>query len=280
MHQTNLMYSAGMVTFTRTDVPPFIRLVGHPLRWRLLAELATSDRRVRELVESVGEPQNLVSYHLRVLKDAGLVTGRRSSHDGRDLYYRLEPDRCAEGLASAGARLHLDLALAAPPPHSATTRGRRSGVLFVCTGNTTRSPIAEALLRHHSGGAVTTASAGVAPGERMQPHAVRVLRERFDIDIEDSTPRSVDDVLRRTTDRRRFGRVVTLCDRARERLVVPAGLRHTHWSVPDPADAQGSVRYSSFVAAATEIDARVRHLIAALESDHPRPVTTAGDNRR
>jgi len=52
------------------EVPPvFVRLSAHPVRWRLLAELADSDYRVRELVTLVGEPQSLVSYHLRLLRD-------------------------------------------------------------------------------------------------------------------------------------------------------------------------------------------------------------------
>jgi ArsR family transcriptional regulator, arsenate/arsenite/antimonite-responsive transcriptional repressor / arsenate reductase (thioredoxin) len=64
--------------------PAFVRLAAHPVRWRLLAELADSDYRVRELVARVDQSQNLVSYHLRLLRDGGLVTARRSSFDGRD----------------------------------------------------------------------------------------------------------------------------------------------------------------------------------------------------
>ena len=75
----------------------------NPHRWPLLKELALSDRRVGELTELTGDPQNLVSYHLRMLRDAGLVSARRSSFDGRDTYYRAELDRCAEVLCGAGA---------------------------------------------------------------------------------------------------------------------------------------------------------------------------------
>ena len=73
--------------------PTFIRLAAHPLRWRLLTVLAESDYRVRDLVRRVDQPQNLVSYHLRRLRDAGLVTVARSSFDGRDSYYHLDLDR-------------------------------------------------------------------------------------------------------------------------------------------------------------------------------------------
>src|SRR3954469_15192665 len=86
--------------------PTFVRLAAHPLRWRLLTELADSDYRVRELVTRVDKPQNLVSYHLRLLRDGGLVTATRSSFDGRDNYYHLDLDRCADALTDSGAALH------------------------------------------------------------------------------------------------------------------------------------------------------------------------------
>ena len=52
--------------------PVFLRLAGHPVRWRLL-ELANGDRRVRELCGLLGQPQNLVSYHLGRLRKPPLV---------------------------------------------------------------------------------------------------------------------------------------------------------------------------------------------------------------
>ena len=67
--------------------PEFLQLAAHPLRWRLLAELGRSDRMVSELTGLVGEPQNLVSYHLGKLREARLVSARRSSADRRDSYY-------------------------------------------------------------------------------------------------------------------------------------------------------------------------------------------------
>ena len=93
--------------------PSFVRLAGHPLRWRLLAELAASDCGSASWSALVGEPQNLVSYHLRLLRDGGLVTAPRSSFDARDSYYHLDLDRCAHALAGAGAALHPALRCAA-----------------------------------------------------------------------------------------------------------------------------------------------------------------------
>lgn len=263
MNQFQLMYNGGMARAMDPGVPAFIRLADHPLRWRLLMELAESDQRVRELVEHVEQPQSLVSYHLRLLRDARLVTARRSSYDGRDTYYHLDLERCADGLTSAGAALHPWLRLAASTPNQPTATPPT--VLFVCTGNSARSPIAEALLRHRTGGRITVASAGITPKARVHPHAVQVLRERFDIAI-DQTPRSIHHVTGHDARARfRFDRVVTLCDKARERLPPLHGLRRTHWSVPDPAGAEGPASYAGFVSLSTDIDTRVRHLIPTLE---------------
>ena len=60
-----------MESDARAAPPPFARMAADPLRWRLLRELARSDRRVRELVLLAGQPQSLVSYHLRQLRASG-----------------------------------------------------------------------------------------------------------------------------------------------------------------------------------------------------------------
>ncbi|WP_330837864.1 ArsR family transcriptional regulator [Actinophytocola sp.] len=230
--------------------PVFVRLAGHSLRWQLLTALAGSDYRVRELVTLVGQPQNLVSYHLRLLRDGGLVTATRSTFDGRDSYYHLDLDRCAEAFSAAGAALHPALRSSAAP-----ASGGRIAVLFVCTGNSARSPIAEALLRHHSRGRVRVASAGTQPKPRLHPDTARVLREAFGIELAgDQRPRHVDRVARR------FDHVITLCDKARE--VCPEfdhQPRRAHWSIPDP-DRAGLRR------TAADIDTRVRHLLPVLTS--------------
>jgi protein-tyrosine-phosphatase/DNA-binding transcriptional ArsR family regulator len=251
--------------------PAFIRLAAHPLRWRLLTELAGSDYRVRELVTRIDQPQNLISYHLRLLRERGLVTATRSSFDGRDSYYHLDLDRCADALADSRAALHPALCRdAAPPipPVGQRRPPRGTAVLFVCTGNSSRSPIAEALLRHHTAGRVTVTSAGSRPRARLHPNTVRVLREGFGIDLADRRPRDLD-----TLAGRRFSHVITLCDKVRE--VCPEFAhrpRRAHWSIPDPATAGDcdQASYPAFQRTAADIDTRVRHLL---------PVLTATDSK-
>ncbi|WP_433788871.1 MarR family transcriptional regulator [Actinoplanes sp. CA-252034] len=209
-----------------TDAPPaFLTAAGHPLRWRLLTELAHSDLAVHELTARLGRPQNLISYHLGKLRRAELITARRSSADGRDTYYALHLPRCSALLTGAGAALHPALRLRPPSP----ARPRRARVLFLCTGNSARSPMAEAILRGQSGGTVRVRSAGVNP-KPLQPYAVRALAARG-IDPPETGPTHVSSLTGE-----RFDHVITLCDRVKE--VCPAfdSPRRAHWSIPEPSD--------------------------------------------
>lgn len=245
--------------------PDFVRLAAHPLRWQLMTGLAHTDLRVRELATQVGEPQNLVSYHLRLLRDGGLVTTNRSSFDGRDSYYHLDLDRCARAMADAGAALHPALNPERPTP---TVVEHDTAVLFVCTGNSARSPIAEALLRRRTAGQVATISAGSHPKPALHPSAVRVLRDDFGIDVGAQRPRHLD-----TLSDRRFDYVITLCDKVRElRPEFPNQPRRLHWSIPDPAAGGRSERvgFPAFARIAADLDNRVRHLLPVLtRSDAP-----------
>lgn len=235
------------------EAPAFLTLAGHPLRWRLLRELSRSDRRVHELVALVGQPQNLVSYHLGQLRRASLVTARRSTADGRDTYYSADLARCGHLLATTGAALHPALRLV-PPDVPATGSGRAAArVLFLCTGNSSRSQMAEALLRHRAGDAVTARSAGSVP-KPVHPHAVAVMAERG-IDLTGHRSKHLDGFTRR-----RFDYVITLCDRVRE--VCPEFLGHpepVHWSIPDPAAQPDG--YPAFQRTATELASRIRFLM-------------------
>jgi protein-tyrosine-phosphatase/DNA-binding transcriptional ArsR family regulator len=246
------MYVRMVAAAEVREPPPFVRLAGDPLRWRLLRELADSDRRVRELVEAVGQPQNLVSYHLGRLRAAGLVVARRSSFDGRDTYYHLDLARCANILAATGVALHPGLRLHTVPARLPTTRWR---VLFLCTGNSGRSPMAEALLRHRAGEAVQVASAGSHP-RPLHPDAVRAMAE-YGITL-DQQPTQVGSLRRR-----RFHLVVSLCDRVREVCPeFPAHPRLIHWSIPDPAGKGGAL--AEFRSTAVELDSRIHYLLSSL----------------
>jgi protein-tyrosine-phosphatase len=250
--------SAALLAGTNDDPPEFVALVAHPVRWRLLRELVQSDRAVRELTELLGEPQNLVSYHLRRLREGGLVSARRSSADGRDSYYAVDLERCRDELQTAGGALHPALRLASVPTTSAAhTMRRRPRVLFLCTGNSARSQIAEALLEEMSAGDVEAASAGSHP-KPLHPNAVRVMRKRG-IDISENRTKHLDEFLGR-----RFDTVITLCDRVREVCPeFPSQPELVHWSVPDPARQGPTNRasYPAFERTAVELETRIGFLL-------------------
>jgi protein-tyrosine-phosphatase len=245
-----------------THPPEILGLLGDPLRWQLVVELGRSDRRVGELVELIGKPQNVVSYHLGELRRAGIVHSRRSSADGRDVYYRADLFRCRNLLGEAGLSLHAGLSLAPPPPEGAPARRARPRVLFLCTGNSARSQIAEALVEHRSAGAVEARSAGSHP-KSLHPNAVRVLAERG-VDISGRPTKSLTRFARH-----RFDRIITLCDKVREICPeFPGSPIAAHWSIADPAAAGDSdeATYPAFELVADDIERRVELLLADLKT--------------
>ena len=256
--------------------PGFLQLAGHPLRWRLLSDLARSDRTVHELTALVGQPQNLVSYHLGKLRDARLVSAHRSSADRRDAYYTIDLARLGELLSAAGGALHPALRLEPPadPAGPAGPDARRARVLFLCTGNSARSQMAEALAQVRSGGRVEAHSAGSHP-KPLHPDAVRVMRDEHAIDLAGRRSKHL-----REFAHDHFDRVVTLCDRVREVCPeFPGRPEAVHWSVPDPAaghaDGDDEARYRAFQQTADELDTRIAFLLAALAAPiTPAPTTT------
>jgi ArsR family transcriptional regulator, arsenate/arsenite/antimonite-responsive transcriptional repressor / arsenate reductase (thioredoxin) len=245
-----------VATLSLAGPPSFVRLAGHPVRWRLMGELARSDRRVRELVNLVSRPQNLVSYHLGRLRADRLVAARRSTFDARDAYYRLDLAHCADALAAAGLALHPGLRLSPEPPVGLTGPCR---VLFLCTGNSARSPAAEALLRRRAS-QVEVVSAGSHP-KALHPNTARVLRT-YGIELAPRLPQHLS-----TFERQRFDYVITLCDRVREVCPeFPGDAQQMHWSIPDPAASGGTNQdtYSAFERMAAELETRIGFLLAMI----------------
>ena len=244
--------------------PEFLQLAGHPLRWQLLVELARSDRTVHELTDLVGEAQNLVSYHLGKLREAGLVSTRRSSADGRDAYYAADLIRISDLLTATSGALHPGLGPTSPPDGS-DAPGPVS-VLFLCTGNSARSQMAEALVRDRSGGAVQASSAGSHP-KPLHPNAVRVMREEHGVDLAGHESKHLS-----VFADQRFDWVISLCDKVREVCPEFAGDPETiHWSIPDPAagHADDEASYPAFQRTAAELETRIGFLLAVLTNGTP-----------
>ena len=247
--------------FLHPDAPPqFLQLAAHPVRWRLLGDLARSDRAVSELTALVGEPQNLVSYHLGKLREGKLVSARRSQADRRDSYYGLDLARLSRQLSATGGELHPGLRLGPPSDDKALTGPVR--VLFLCTGNSARSQMAEALIRARSGGAVEAVSAGSQP-KALHPNAVKVMRDDYGLDLAGHAPKHFDQFAGQS-----FDWVISLCDRVREVCPPFEGQPETiHWSLPNPATGEpDESTYLLFQATAAELSTRVDFLLAAIRN--------------
>ena len=112
----------------------------------------------------------------------------------------------------------------------------RKRVLILCSGNSARSQMAEAILRHLSRGSIDVASAGSAPQPEIHPMARQAVRTLLGIEMEGQRPKSLQQFLGRSLDD-----VITVCDRAAERCPVFPGVpRQIHWSFEDPAAVAGS----------------------------------------
>lgn len=150
-----------------------------------------------------------------------------------------------------------------------TAAGAPSGerpirVLFVCTGNSARSVMAEALLRHHGGDRFDVYSAGTIP-KGINPLTLRVLADAG-IDASRARSKSVDEFLGQS-----FDYVVTVCDQARQVCPVFPGVHESlHWGYEDPAEATGTEeeRLAVFRRVFIQIGERVRQF-ATLTSRQP-----------
>jgi ArsR family transcriptional regulator, arsenate/arsenite/antimonite-responsive transcriptional repressor / arsenate reductase (thioredoxin) len=211
----------------------------------------------------LGEPQSLVSYHLARLRAAELVSMRRSSADRRDAYHSINLARCGERLAAAGGAIHpgLDLVPQWRAGHAPEREPVAARVLFLCTGNSARSRMAEALLQHDAGGAVEVASAGSHP-KPLHPNARRVMAERG-IDLPANRSRHLSEFAGQ-----RFDYVISLCDRVREICPdFPGHPERIHWSVADPARAGDTDEetYPAFRRTADDLATRIRFLLQLIE---------------
>ena len=134
----------------------------------------------------------------------------------------------------------------------------KTRVLFLCTGNSCRSQIAEGLLRHLAGDRYDVFSAGTHP-VGLNHRAVEIMNE-MGIDISSHRSKPLTEFAGRP-----FDFVITVCDRAKESCpVFPGGAQTLHWSFDDPAAATGSEadRMAAFRQVREEIASAIRRFLA------------------
>lgn len=176
---------------------------------------------------NISQPK--ASRHLAVMREAGLVTARR---EGKWMHYRLNPrmplwcyrilEAMRDGYPEAGAP---GAACQIPDPLESPMKT----VLILCTGNSCRSQMGEALLNHDLAGRVRAFSAGIRPQPQVADGAIEALAQAG-ISTEGLTPKDVDLFLDREIDL-----VVTVCDNAKESCpVFPRPVRSIHLPFHDP----------------------------------------------
>lgn len=144
-------------------------------------------------------------------------------------------------------------------------------ILVLCTGNSARSQIAEALLTTRGAGRVEARSAGSKPAQRVNPYAVEVLR-RHGITWEGREPASIDSLAGE-----HFDLVITVCDSARDACPFFPGARtQVHWGLPDPAEhTEPDAARRAFAETYDVLERRIAALLALpLESLEPAELAT------
>jgi len=217
--------------------------LGHPGRlavFRLLMRFAPRGVRPTEIAAALGLKQNTLSHHLADLTASGLVAVERR---GRSLHYAVDLDT-TEGLIGY---LALDVGRARPellasllsPGTEVAAKDTGFDVLFICSGNSARSILAEALLRDLGKGRFRAFSAGTRPNARPNPLALEIL-ERNGHDTAGLSSKHIDGF--RVPGDAAMDFVLTVCDTSAAEDCPPWPGRPLagHWGLPDPARTTGS----------------------------------------
>jgi arsenate reductase len=139
----------------------------------------------------------------------------------------------------------------------------RYNVLFLCTGNSARSILAEALLNHQGKGYFRAYSAGSFPKGEVNPHSLELLR-KMKLPTEGLYSKSWDEFTKPNMPKMDF--VFTVCDQAAGEVcpIWPGNPVTAHWGIPDPAATEGTEaqRFAAFRDAYRRLDARIKLFIA------------------
>ncbi|MGI8586324.1 MAG: metalloregulator ArsR/SmtB family transcription factor [Chloroflexia bacterium] len=245
----------------RSASPPaeillFFKALADESRLAIVRLLALTDLRVGEIVDRVRIPQNAVSYHLRLLRQLGLVRDHRSSLDARDVYYRVDLSRLQVLYQAAGHTLYPGMSADPDQRESKGWEARPLRVLILCTHNSARSQLAEGLLRYLGGDQVAVWSAGSRP-TIVHPYALQLLTE-LGLDPGQYRAKPMSEFADQA-----FDYIITVCDRVRDQCpVFPDDPLHIHWSIPDPvAESTAAAQWAAFTAVQQDLTTRIRYLL-------------------
>ncbi len=209
--------------------------LGHEARltvFRLLAEAGERGMAAGGLAGVLGVPPSTLSFHLKDLRTAGLVEAQR---DGRSIIYRANMD--AMGVL---------IGFLSGDGGATAMENRVYNVLFLCTGNSARSIMAEAILNHEGSGRFKAYSAGSHPRGMAHPEALRLL-ERQNLPIDGLRSKGWEAFSGAGAPVMDF--VFTVCDDAAQEACPtwPGQPMSAHWGVPDPAAFTGDPQSTALV---------------------------------
>jgi arsenate reductase len=234
--------------------------------FRLLARAGDEGLAAGDIAAELGLPASTLSFHLQHLLSASLV---QCTRHGRSLRYALRRDTLNELFFFLGEDCCQGRAALCPPPtgriearrrEAAATRAGRPTVVFVCSRNSARSQMAEAILRHEAGDRFDARSGGISP-RPIHPLALRVLRETGI----DTTPLAAKD-LGTLLGKGSIHVAIVVCEAANEHCpkLVPFAAEVLYWPFADPVAARGTEheRLAAFRATRDAIAARIRLWLA------------------
>ena len=237
--------------------------------FKLLVREAPEGLAAGELARRVGLPASSLSFHLQHLTQAGLI---RSERHGRSLVYSLQIDALQKLFWFLGedcCQGRTDLCTPFTGRIEARLREadalQRRSVLFLCSRNSARSQMAEALLRHRAGDRFDIYSGGMRPSE-IHPFTLQVLAE-LDLDTDRLRSKDLGELLGKVA----INDAVVVCEIANRDCprLHPFAQRQLYWPFPDPVAAEGSEaeRLNAFREVRDAIDRRLVQWLDELAAD-------------
>ena len=219
--------------------------------FRLLVQAGSRGLVVNEIGEAIATAPATLSFHLKALTQAGLI---QAQNEGRFIRYiacyeamndllRYLTENCCGGLGCenivAACNSPASCSEPTPNPQEPAMNQRVFNVLFLCTGNSARSILAEAILNHVGAGRFRAFSAGSHPTGRVNPFAIELLRQRG-LDVAALCSKNWDEFARPDAPSLDF--IFTVCDNAAGEVcpVWPGKPMTAHWGIADPAAVEGS----------------------------------------
>jgi arsenate reductase len=235
--------------------------------FRLLVRYLPYGLPAGDIARLVGVPHNTLSTHLSVLEQAGLVHSRR---EGRSIIYAADQKRILEltgflvESCCSGSGRDCDLSSFPytgkpfPAKREVPVSARTYNVLVLCTGNSARSILAEAILNREGRGRIRAFSAGSEPKKDVNPRALALLKE---LGYETDSFRSKSWTEFGGPDAPAMDFILTVCDSAAIEACPhwPGHPLVAHWGLPDPAAVSGtdSEKRAAFMDAYRKLASRI-----------------------